>query len=211
MVKDTVESILAAATSLFAERGVGGVSLLEVAKSAKVSSGLIIYHFKSKDNLLFIVTRMILSRLHRDALKAMRPDMTHLEAVHAFIDSLFAFAGENSDSAVFLAKCNPFMRLNLTRFPQTELVVLKNQLVGLALSRVRQGVEDGVFNAISEDALEFILWSMLLGVCRSFSQETDKGELARELKELLTYRLTGSLRGQSRHSQGEQSNQEAVR
>ncbi|WP_243438897.1 TetR/AcrR family transcriptional regulator [Fundidesulfovibrio soli] len=211
MAKDAVESILTAATSLFAERGVGGVSLLEVAKSAKVSSGLIIYHFKSKDNLLFIVSRMILSRLHRCALEAMPPEADPLEAIHAFIDSLFAFAAENRDSAVFLAKCNPFMRLDLTRFPETELVVLKNQIVGLVLSRVRQGVEAGIFNSVSEEALEFIIWSMLQGVCRSFSQSLDKGLLARELKELFTYRLMGSLREPLRKLHGEQSNQEGVR
>ncbi|MFP5240665.1 MAG: TetR/AcrR family transcriptional regulator [Acidobacteriota bacterium] len=211
MPKDAIESILTAATSLFAERGVGGVSLLEVAKSAKVSSGLIIYHFKSKDNLLFIVSRMILSRLHRGALEAMRPELPPLEAVHAFIDSLFAFASENRDSAVFLVKCNPFMGLDLSRFPETELVVLKSQIVGLVLARVRQGVEAGGFNAVSEEALEFILWSMLLGVCRSFDQNLDKGLLARELKELFTYRLTGSLGSPVREVKGDQTNQEGVR
>ena len=51
MPKSAVDSILDSATTLFAEHGVGGVSLAEIAKRAKISSGLIIYHFKSKDNL----------------------------------------------------------------------------------------------------------------------------------------------------------------
>lgn len=211
MSKDAVESILDAATSLFAERGVSEVSLLEVARRAGVSSGLIIYHFKSKDNLLFIVSRMILSRIHRGALEAMHPDKAPLDAVHAFIDCLFAFAEERRDSAVFLARYDPFLRLDLSSFPAAELLVIKGQIIGLVLESVRRGVAEARFNPVPEAALGFLVWAVLLGVCHAYNQNTDVAELSNELKELLTYRLTGTLRGAARDFSGEHSNQEALR
>jgi TetR/AcrR family transcriptional regulator len=48
---DTRAAILAAARRVFAERGLDGTSVREVAEAAKVNNAMIYYHFKDKDDL----------------------------------------------------------------------------------------------------------------------------------------------------------------
>jgi AcrR family transcriptional regulator len=48
---DTRAAILTAARRMFAERGLDGTSVREVAKAANVNNAMIYYHFKDKDDL----------------------------------------------------------------------------------------------------------------------------------------------------------------
>lgn len=197
----TVEAILEAATALFALRGAEGVSVLEIARRANVSAGTVIYHFKSKDNLLFIVSREIFVRLHRDAQQAMLQAATPLEAVHAFIDAFFSLAEQGRDSVVFLARFDPFTRLDLGSFPNADLVVLKNKYLGLLESCVAKGVADQCFNPVEPEVFRMLTWATLQGICHKYCQAFPLRDLSQELKRMITFRLTGSLRGeQSRPS-----------
>lgn len=49
--KDTRVMILAAARKIFAEKGIDGTSVREVAKAAKVNSAMIYYHYRDKTGL----------------------------------------------------------------------------------------------------------------------------------------------------------------
>ncbi len=48
---DTRKEILAAARRVFAQRGLNGTTVREVAKAAKVNNAMIYYHFRHKDDL----------------------------------------------------------------------------------------------------------------------------------------------------------------
>jgi len=48
---DTRSAILAAARHVFAERGLSGASMREVAEAARINNAMIYYHFKDKDHL----------------------------------------------------------------------------------------------------------------------------------------------------------------
>jgi TetR/AcrR family transcriptional regulator len=54
---DTRAAILAAARSVFAQHGLNGTSMREVAKAARVNNAMIYYHFKDKDDLYRSVLR----------------------------------------------------------------------------------------------------------------------------------------------------------
>ena len=58
--EDSRDEILNAATWLFANRGFHETSMTEVARSARVSKGLIFYHFKTKEELFFAVLNRLL-------------------------------------------------------------------------------------------------------------------------------------------------------
>ena len=57
---DSRDEILNAATWLFANRSFHETSMTEVARSARVSKGLIFYHFKTKEELFFAVLDRLL-------------------------------------------------------------------------------------------------------------------------------------------------------
>ena len=57
---DSRDEILKAAISLFANRSFHETSMMEVARSARVSKGLIFYHFKTKEELFFAVLHRLL-------------------------------------------------------------------------------------------------------------------------------------------------------
>ena len=51
MMDRTREKIIRAATPLFAEKGLGGVTVREICRAAKVNGALVNYHFRNKDGL----------------------------------------------------------------------------------------------------------------------------------------------------------------
>jgi TetR/AcrR family fatty acid metabolism transcriptional regulator len=193
VAEQTVETILEAATALFAKRGAEGITVLEIAKRASVSAGTVIYHFKSKDNLLFIISREIFSRLHRQSQQAMLLAGSPLAALHAFIDTFFAQAEASPDSIAFLARFDPFTRLDLDSFPNADLMVLKDRYVGLVAEYVSCGIAGERFNPVDPAAFAILTWAALQGFCRVASQMPSFGELALEFKRMLTFRLTGTL------------------
>ncbi|WP_243361918.1 TetR/AcrR family transcriptional regulator [Fundidesulfovibrio terrae] len=193
MAEQTIETIIDAATALFAQRGAEGITVLEIAKRASVSAGTVIYHFKSKDNLLFIISREIFSRLLRQSQQAMRQSGTPLAALHAFLDAFFALAEKSRDSIVFLARFDPFTRLDLETFPNADLLVLRDQYIGLVVDCVAEGVAGKCFNPVDPAAFGMLTWAALQGICRIYSQASSLRELSRELKSMVAFRLTGTL------------------
>ena len=191
MSKNAVDSILDSATTLFAQRGVNGVSLAEIAKRAKVSSGLIIYHFKSKDNLLFIVSRELFLKLYRKSFEVMSVAKTPLDALNALVDAFFSFAAENTQGITFLARFDPFLNFDMTQFPEAELRILKERFIGLIKEYVVHGISREHFKSVSYDTFPAFIWSMLLGICHTYNDYPDHAELCNEMKRVVTLRLTG--------------------
>lgn len=196
MAEQTVDCILEAATTLFAQRGAEGVTVLEIAKRANVSAGTVIYRFKSKNNLLFIVSRNIFVRLHQDAKQAMLQACTPLEAIHAFIEAFFSLAEESRECVVFLARFDPFTRLDLGSFPNTDLLVLKDQYLGLFENCVQAGVADRSFNPVDPGTLRMLTWATFQGLCHKFCQTSPLRDLSQEFKRMITFRLIGSMGGE---------------
>jgi len=61
-----MSAIIAAATSLIAERGVAGVSIRDIAKAANVNHGLITRHFGSKDELIKTIGLNLVDSIFED-------------------------------------------------------------------------------------------------------------------------------------------------
>ena len=61
----SIQRILEAAARLFGREGFQGASMLDVARAAGVSKGLLHYHFQSKEHLLIEAQRATFRQLHR--------------------------------------------------------------------------------------------------------------------------------------------------
>jgi TetR/AcrR family transcriptional regulator, repressor for neighboring sulfatase len=64
--EDVMTAILEAATSLFAEKGVAGVSVRHIADRANVNHGLVHRHFGSKENLRLQVQNQLMQTINKD-------------------------------------------------------------------------------------------------------------------------------------------------
>ncbi len=106
---------------MIGEKGVHGFSLQDVADAAWVSKGVILYHFKSKENLILATMRWVLStvaeRIHRSLARARTPE----DRILAMIDTIFADADANRnfylaylDLAGDAARVTTFQQLNAT-------------------------------------------------------------------------------------------------
>ena len=66
----TREKIIRAATRLFAERGLGGVTVREICRAANVNGALVNYHFRSKDGLYRECVERVYAETHGDRMAA---------------------------------------------------------------------------------------------------------------------------------------------
>ncbi|KPL76967.1 hypothetical protein ADN00_10315 [Ornatilinea apprima] len=66
--EETRQSILAAASRLFVENGVGSTSLKDIAREAQISPGTLFYYYSSKSELIFEVTDQHFDRVTRQLL-----------------------------------------------------------------------------------------------------------------------------------------------
>ncbi|MEO8078789.1 MAG: TetR/AcrR family transcriptional regulator [Acidobacteriota bacterium] len=86
---ETREQLLAAAERLFAERGLGGVSVRMIAAEAGVNWSLVGYHFRGKDGLLAEVYRRHCTTLNRERLRqlgeARRAGLQLESVIEAFV------------------------------------------------------------------------------------------------------------------------------
>ena len=86
----TRQRILDAATALYAERGIPGTSVLEVARRADVSPGTVLNHFGTGDGLASAVLEAIVSSLHLPTARIFQGARAGPERVRRLVTELFA-------------------------------------------------------------------------------------------------------------------------
>jgi AcrR family transcriptional regulator len=74
---------------LIGEKGVHRVSLQEIADRAGTSKGIILYHFKTKDQLILKTMEWVLLRVGRRIQDAIRGEASALRQVSLMIDAIF--------------------------------------------------------------------------------------------------------------------------
>lgn len=90
------ERILATAGALFAERGFDGVSVADIAGASGISTGLIYYHFKDKQNLYETSIREGLHLLEDAGVRALGGDAPAPDRIRGFIAEYMALVEEHS-------------------------------------------------------------------------------------------------------------------
>jgi len=190
MSDQTIHSILAEATSLFAEKGVETTTIQDIAKNANISQGIIIYHFKTKENLFFIVSRNILYNLTKHTKDLMIKNDDPVAMVSAFIDGFFSFAESYPLEMKILARSNPFLKLHTNKFPMADLSMIYNQYSNLLKDALDFGVENAQINNLDTDILTEIILSLFQGLCHLIALGKDVGSTCAEVKKMVTCRLS---------------------
>lgn len=92
VTKGRHQSILQTAMKLFGEKGYQGVSIEEIARTAGVSKGLVIYHFTSKENLLVQVLRQGTMALFEQLDTAIQDHETAKDKIRAAVEMYLSIA-----------------------------------------------------------------------------------------------------------------------
>jgi TetR/AcrR family transcriptional regulator len=87
----TARRIVATAEDIFAEQGLAGARMDEIARAAKVNKALLYYYFRSKEELHRFVLEALLSQLRSGAENRDAPAMPAGRRLAAVIDHFFEF------------------------------------------------------------------------------------------------------------------------
>lgn len=160
---EKITSILNAARDLFAEKGFDQTPVSDIAKRAGVAGGTIIYHFKNKENLLFILIRQILYTLFRQTQDEMNRAATGLEAVECYLQAFFAFLKSRRNDFKVLLKTNPFEIINLQSHPNADLKLIFERYLELLIEAIRRGQKDGSIRDCNASHRARAIFALLFG------------------------------------------------
>jgi len=147
--------IIDSATELFAQKGFENTTVQEIADHAQLAAGTIIYHFKTKNNLLFIIIRGMLVELIKHTEQNMKACATPNEKIISFIDSLTSYFENNPNHLLLCIKSSPFLKFNAKSFPSAEIYVLTQKYLSILENIVSDGISMKVFHNVCVD--EFCL------------------------------------------------------
>jgi AcrR family transcriptional regulator len=165
------EPLVRAAYAVLSEHGVDRMSLQDVADAADVSKGLVLYHFKSKENLVLTTMRWVLTRVAERIRASLEEATTPEEQVAAMIAAIFV--GPEANRRFYLA----YLELldHAARFePFSQLHATFHTIVnGLYAQVVAAGVEAGEFTVEDVDEAATVIRGLIDGLFLQWLQERD--------------------------------------
>lgn len=141
----TKRKILETAELVFAEKGLYGSRVDEIAERAEVNKRMLYAHFGSKEQLYVAVLEEVYSRLARweDPLLSTR-ELDCEEAIHRIIRRSFEFLYRNPT----FVKLVMWENLNEARYlEQSSVPNERGASLGLLRGSLRQGIEKGIFRS----------------------------------------------------------------
>ena len=163
--------LIRAAYRLFGEEGVHRVSLEEIAAAAGLSKGLVLYYFKSKENLVLATMRWALDGTAERVRQAIARAATPNGKVVAMIDGIWSGPETNRrfyllylDIAGHAARLEHFTELSATFHAVVN---------GLYSEVIAQGVAEGAFGVADPEEGAATLRALIDGMFLQWLQESD--------------------------------------
>jgi AcrR family transcriptional regulator len=183
--QDRYDTILAAAKSVFAERGFVGASIGDIARRANVSDGLVYRYFDSKRDLLFHVLRVfyerIIAELEESVLRETRFEARlrklirrHLEVFVADADLCRLFISEVRVASDYQGSAIQALNRDYTA------ILIRIVDAAQAEGAIRRDVNPRLLRDVIFGAIEHRAWRYVNG-----RGELDTARTARDLTKLL--------------------------
>lgn len=138
----TRSKILVSAENAFAQKGLYGARVDEIAESAQVNKRMIYAHFESKENLYVHVIDEIYRRMSEEESNLISQHMDCIEAVNKVIEHYFKFLTENPA----FVKIVMWENLNeAVYFKKSRARFMKTTAMELLSKKIMQGIESGIF------------------------------------------------------------------
>ena len=140
----TAQRIVSTAASIFAEQGLAGARMDEIARAAKVNKALLYYYFRSKEELHRFVLETLLSQLRTRVWSESEASLPPGKRLAAVIDNFFDFILRHPNYPRLI------QREMMSNGPNVEWIVsgyyrpLHARLVGL----IEEGISRGEFRPV---------------------------------------------------------------
>jgi AcrR family transcriptional regulator len=161
------ETILEAATALFARKGFSATPTSAIAREAGVAEGLVFHYFKTKKGVLLCILKDVTERYLSGCRARFENCRTGLDAVKALIGFHFEFGAENTDALLVLIRDIP------GSFCQNLALTNQNSSNGMYKvlciweKCIERGRRDGSLrHDLSPRETAFVIQGMLIGVSR---------------------------------------------
>ena len=158
--------ITRAAYEIIAEKGYYNFTMMDIAKRAGVSSGLIHHYFKDKENMLVTLLREMQQNVRLSLERAIEPVADPMEKLGIFIDQAFGLV-ENEKEYIYVT----FDFLTQIKFNERMQRILSKLYRGYreTLTQIlREGKEKGIFKDVDEQYISTIFSSILLGLNQQY-------------------------------------------
>ena len=155
--------IQSAAREVFAERGYAKASIEHIAKQAGLSVGAIYLYFRSKEDLYVSLLEETLARLDTE-LASVRADTDVSVRLAASFDVLLAWAGTDVEGTRIIRLLSaPGVRPQLSEEVVVEVGAGMTRLRDHLAAAIHDGMEAGVYRAVSATEVADLVWSLYLG------------------------------------------------
>jgi AcrR family transcriptional regulator len=154
--------ITRAAYEIIAEKGYNNFTMMDIAKRAGVSSGLIHHYFKDKENMLVTLLREMQQSIRQSLEQSIDPVADPREKLEIFMDQAFGLV-ENEKEYIYVT----FDFLTQIKFNERMQRILSKLYRGYRETIVmilREGKAKGIFNEVDEHYVATIFVSILLGL-----------------------------------------------
>ncbi len=178
------ESILQAATWLFAKKGFKDTSMAELSKITGAAEGTIFYHFKNKETLFLAVLETVKLKIINDLEQytAQKNFQTGLEMVEEVISFYLYVAGHNPDLFMLLHRHDAYELAEVNPVCREYLEDTYNGLVDIFEKAVNLGKKDGSIGPVPARKTALILFTLTDGLVRFNSYNLyNAGALSSEL------------------------------
>ncbi len=153
----TARRIVAAAEEIFAEQGLAGARMDEIARAAKVNKALLYYYFKSKEELHRFVLDTLLSQLGAGQKASTAAPASPRERLSAAVDHFFHFVQHHPNYPRLI------QREVMSRGPNLDWIVSEyyRPLTERLVQTIEEGIASGEFRLLDAQQAAFSIISML--------------------------------------------------
>jgi len=177
------KQIVDTAIRTIATRGFANTTLNNIAEEAGVSTGVITYHFRNKDDLIEQSIKKLFEAPNEYVISRVNEKQSPREKLRAYIAATIRFNMENRDHSVALLYS--FSSITSQEHRQ-EVIVKHHAKIRRFLERIlRDGQAAGEFGRIDAAVLAQIIFGAIEGLLTQWVLEPETIDLARATKQLI--------------------------
>jgi len=177
------KQIVDTAIRTIATRGFEHTTLNHIAEEAGVSTGVITYHFRNKDDLIEQSIKKLFEAPNEYVIRRVEEQKSHRDRLRTYISATIRFNMENRDHCVALLYS--FSSITSQEHRQ-EVIVKHHAKIRRFLERIlRDGQTAGEFGRIDAAVLAQIIFGAIEGLLTQWVLEPETIDLERATKQLL--------------------------